>query len=69
MLAVEMKKTKEPAGLPMVGDFLEKTRTFAWPRPDNIVLPSFFSVGGFTDEAMAFCREHDIIVARRIELF
>ncbi len=42
MLAVEMKKSKEPAGLPMVGDFLEKTRTFAWPRPDNIVLPSFF---------------------------
>ncbi len=69
MLVVEVKKTKEPAGLPMVEDFLEKIQIFAGLSPNNIVLPAFFSVGGFTEEALGFCRDHGVAVATGIELF
>ncbi len=69
LLAVEVKKTKAPVGLPAVEDFLEKVRVFADLRPDNVVLPAFFSVGGFTEDAMRFCEEKGIAVATRIEIF
>lgn len=69
LLAVEVKKNKEPAGLPMVEDFLEKSRIFAGLRPDNVVLHPFFSVGGFTEDAMRLCREKGIAVATKLELF
>jgi len=69
LLAVEAKKTQAPAGLPAVEDFLEKARILADLRPDNVVLPAFFSVGGFKDDAMKCCEERGIAVATEIELF
>ena len=69
LLAVEVKKTKDPVGLTAVADFLEKARVFAEPRSDNIVIPAFFSVGGFTDDALGFCKENGVAVATKIEIF
>ncbi len=69
LLAVEVKKTQALVGLPAVEDFLEKARILADLRPDNVVLPAFFSVGGFKDDAMKCCEEGGIAVATEIELF
>ena len=69
IVAVEAKKTKEPAGLPTVMDFLEKTKACAALNPEKQILPAFFSFGGFTKEAQQYCGENGIAVATRLELF
>ncbi len=69
ILVVEVKKTQTPVGLQAVEDFLEKARVFAGLNPDRDVIPAFFSVGGFAETAMRFCRKKGIAVATEIEFF
>jgi hypothetical protein len=69
LLVVEVKKTEAPVGLPAVENFLEKVQIFADLHPENIVLPAFFSAGGFAEVALKFCENNGIAVATRIELF
>ncbi len=69
IVAVEVKKAKEASGLTAVKNFLEKTNVFAALHPENKILPAFFSVGGFTEEAMQYCKENGIGMAASLELF
>jgi len=69
LLAVEAKKTKTPVGVSPVEDFLEKVRVCGELNPDNAALPAFFSTGGFTGDALGFCKEWGIAVATEIEVF
>jgi hypothetical protein len=67
MLLVEVKKTKEPVGLSSVQDFLEKTEVFASLHPERQIIPAFFSTGGFTADALAFCKEKSIATAQEMQ--
>ncbi|MCP4701917.1 MAG: hypothetical protein GY862_34420, partial [Gammaproteobacteria bacterium] len=65
----EVKKTKTKSGLRAVKDFHEKTEIYRQSFPAETVLPAFLSLGGFTEEALVFCREHEIAVSNRIQQF
>jgi hypothetical protein len=68
VLAVEVKKTRDPVGLTPVRDFLEKLGVYAALHPGNRMLPAFFSTGGLTEEAQKFCMENGIATAQEINL-
>lgn len=69
MLAVEVKKTKAATGLTPIKDYIEKLSVFMTRYPDKQVLPAFFSAGGFTSDALEFCKEKDIATACEIKVF
>jgi hypothetical protein len=69
IVAVEVKKTKDPIGLLVVQDFLEKVNVYEALHPENQVIPAFFSVGGFTKDAQQYCEENGVAVAMCLELF
>lgn len=69
ILAVEVKKTKDPTGLSIVKDFLEKVAIYAALHPEKQILKAFFSVSGFTKKAMGCCMENRISMAQEINLF
>ncbi len=69
VLAVEVKKTRAPTGLTLTKDFMEKLGVYAAQHPGRKMLPAFFSTGGFTHEALEFCRENGIATAREISVF
>jgi hypothetical protein len=69
VITAEVKKTKEPVGLKLVHAFHEKIRVYASLRPANPILAVFLSVGGFTDDALAFCKQSGIATAEQIEVF
>ncbi|MCP4021412.1 MAG: hypothetical protein GY729_06190 [Desulfobacteraceae bacterium] len=69
ILAVEVKKTKNPTGLALVKDFLEKIGTYAEQHPEKRLVPAYFSAGGFTKEAQKFCSKNGIATAQEIKLF
>ncbi|MCP4110773.1 MAG: hypothetical protein GY749_35475 [Desulfobacteraceae bacterium] len=69
VLAVEVKKTKSPIGLTSVKDFQEKITVYTSQHPENQIIPAYFSTGGFTHEALKFCRENSIGTAQEIILF
>ena len=61
---VEVKKTENKVGVQAVRDFLEKTAEYANAFSETKIMPAFFSKGGFTRQAMAFCRENGIGTAQ-----
>ncbi len=67
MLLVEVKKTKDSVGISSVQDFLEKTEVFASLHPEKRIIPAFFSTGGFTAEALVFCKEKSIGTAQEMQ--
>ncbi len=69
VLAVEVKKTKAPTGLTLTKDFMEKLGVYAAQHPARQMLPAFFSTGGFTLDALEFCRKNGIATAREISVF
>jgi len=69
ILAVEVKKKKEPAGLSSVQDFLEKMEVYTALHPKKQIIPAYFSSGGFTKEAQVFCEEKGIAFASDLKLF
>jgi hypothetical protein len=69
VVVVEVKKTKEPTGKPAVEDFLEKLEVYASLIPEKTILPTFLSLGGFTQPALQLCTERGIGTAERIAQF
>ncbi|MDM8538023.1 hypothetical protein QUF70_14805 [Desulfobacterales bacterium HSG17] len=69
VVLAEVKKTKDPTGLKPVQDFQEKVSIWSTLFPDKKPLPVFLSVGGFTAEALEFCREQEIGTAEQIAYF
>lgn len=53
----------------IVEDSHEKVKTYTMIYPDKIILSAFLSLGGFTEDAAAFCKENGIGTAERIEHF
>ncbi|MDM8514675.1 hypothetical protein QUF76_00615 [Desulfobacterales bacterium HSG16] len=71
IIVVEIKKWKTKIGKNIVEDFAEKIEIYA--KNENIsgkmILPVFLSLGGFTDEAIQFCKKMEIGTAERIMHF
>ncbi|MGD9975127.1 MAG: restriction endonuclease [Desulfatirhabdiaceae bacterium] len=68
IILVEVKKTREPVGVSVITDFLEKVTVYAGMHPENRMLPAVFSTGGFTQEARQYCEDHGIAMAQSINL-
>ncbi|MEM7533624.1 MAG: BREX system ATP-binding domain-containing protein [Chloroflexota bacterium] len=60
ILLVEVKKEKRKSGTEYVKEFVEKVTLYQRLHPENVVLAGFLSLGGFTEDALELCREHDI---------
>ena len=69
VVLVEVKKTKSKIGLKVVKAFEEKLAVFGQLFPETKILPAFFSVGGFTQEALDYCRQQGIATAEIIKVF
>ncbi len=69
LVIVEVKKTKEKIGVKVVQDFQEKVDVYVRQFPDKITLPAFLSTGGFTEDALTFCRDNHIGTAEGIAWF
>ena len=67
VVLVEVKKTQSKMGLNKMEDFQEKVEVYKTLFPDAIVLATYLSLGGFTEEAGDFCLKHGIGVADKIE--
>ncbi len=65
-LVMEIKKLKTKIGRSEVAAFLEKVTALRAARPDRHVVPAFLALGGFTGEALAFCAEHGVGFAHRL---
>ncbi|SLM31865.1 conserved hypothetical protein [Desulfamplus magnetovallimortis] len=62
VLVVEVKKQAAKSGRSMIEDFHEKVMIYQNLRPDNIMIPAFLSLGGFTETATVLCREKKIAI-------
>jgi hypothetical protein len=69
VVLVEVKKTKEKMGMAVVKEFWEKVQVYQRGHPEEILLPAFLSLGGFTPEALEFCETQKIGWAERIEQY
>ncbi len=69
VLIVEVKKQAAKTVISMVEDFHEKVRIYQKQRPDNVMIPAFFSLGGFTETAITMCREKKIATGEKIISF
>ena len=50
VVLVEVKKTKTKIGLNQIEDFQEKVEVYKTLSPDAIILATYLSLGGFTDD-------------------
>ncbi|OEU56317.1 MAG: hypothetical protein BA862_05485 [Desulfobulbaceae bacterium S3730MH12] len=69
VVLVEVKKTKEKTGLRPVEDFQEKVDVYSGLYPAKKILPCFLALGGFSEEALIFCRNRCIGTAEKIDYF
>jgi len=65
VIMVEVRKRQEKTGIQGVTDLRDNARTYA-QRLGVTVLPAFLSLGGFTEEARAFCLAQGIGLAEEI---
>jgi hypothetical protein len=61
-----VRKRQAATGLKDVEDFADKVAAYRQQFPDQVVLPAFLSLGGFTDEARQLCEARGIAIAERI---
>jgi hypothetical protein len=66
---VEVKKRQVKTDLKAVEDFAEKVEVYQELHPDQKTIPVFLSLGGFTAEALAYCKRQKIGVSTKIEYF
>ena len=66
---VEVKKTVKRTGIGVVRKFHGKAEAFAKRFPEKIELLAFLSIGGFTRDALRFCKENGIGTAEKIVYF
>jgi hypothetical protein len=69
VILVEVKKTQQKIGLAVLEEFWEKVQAYQHSHPEQQVLPAFFSSGGFTQEALAFCEAQGIGRTEHIERY
>jgi hypothetical protein len=67
VVLVEVKKTQVKTGLTLVADFWEKVQVYQRQHLEEIILPAFLSLGGFTEEALQSCEAYGIGWATQIE--
>ncbi|MBV7336683.1 hypothetical protein KFU94_52325 [Chloroflexi bacterium TSY] len=60
VLLVEVKKQQRKSGTEDVTAFQEKVALYQKQHPEMVVLAGFLSLGGFTEGALALCREQGI---------
>jgi len=65
VIMVEVRKRQEKTGIQAVTDLRDNAHTYA-QRLGVAVLPAFLSLGGFTEEARAFCLAQGIGLAEEI---
>lgn len=66
VLLVEVRKRQEKMGLTAVSDFRDKVNAYAQQFPQQVVLPAFLALGGFTPETQHFCNQQAIGMAEQI---
>jgi hypothetical protein len=66
---VEVKKKQTKTDLKTVEDFVEKVELYQEQHPSQKVIPVFLSLGGFTAEALAYCKSQKIGVSKKIKYF
>ncbi len=69
IVVVEVKKWNDPVGTTPGEDFAEKLAVYATQVPDKTILPAFFALGGFTEDALKLCETYRIGTAERIAHF
>jgi hypothetical protein len=69
VVLVEVKKPQVKTGLTLVASFGEKVQVYQRHHPEEIVVPAFLSLGGFTEEALKCCEEQGIGWATQIEQY
>jgi hypothetical protein len=69
VVLVEVKKTQAKTGLVTLAEFYDKVVAYQKYFPDYQVLPAFFAVGGFTEEALQFGQAQGIGMTEEIEYF
>jgi hypothetical protein len=65
-ILVEVKKRAQKMGLKEVEEFWDKVIAYREVYTESTLLPAYLSLGGFTDEALAFCRAQGIGTAEGI---
>ena len=69
VVVAEVKKWRTPVRRNITEDFSEKAGIFSQQNPGRTVIPAFLSMGGFTKDALEFCRTRGIGTADKIEHF
>ena len=69
VVLVEVKKTKTKIGMKTIESFQNKLRVYGQLFPDNKILPAFLSVGGFTQDALDYCKQQGIGTTEIIKVF
>jgi len=67
VILVEAKKMSTPVGQNIVSDFLEKIDVYSLIYPEKIIIKAFFSLNGFTGEALKLCKTNQIAVTQRLK--
>lgn len=65
-LLIEVKKKQVRVDLKTVQDFADKVQFYRSVYPEETPIQAFLALGGFTDEAILFCRKHRIGTASEI---
>jgi len=60
VVLVEVKKMSKSVRPAMISEFMEKVDVYSKIYSDKIILKAFFSLGGFTEEALEFCKVNNI---------
>ena len=69
VLVVEVKKRAVKTSAAQVQDFYEKAAAYQHQQPDQTIAPAFLSLGGFSADALALCRQQGIAVAAKMMAF
>ncbi len=65
-LAIEVRKRKTKIGVGDITRFLKKLDALKASLSTGRIVPAYLALGGFTDEALAVCREQGVGVADRM---
>lgn len=66
ILAIEVRKRKAKIGVGDITRFLKKLDALKASLSTGRIVPAYLALGGFTDEALAVCREQGVGVADRM---
>ncbi len=71
VILIEVKKTKSKIGYDVLKDFKEKIASYIDYHSISAknILSGFLSVGGFTEDAIGFCKQNNIGSTERIEYY